>query len=134
MRTGGDNQRMTMSTVWGYTEFVIPIGYEKLKLTREVKAKDKTQALIIVPLRDKTIVMGFLSKVCTERNGDLGRDRILGFTNEYTEKGRVHKDQKGMVQKAGGLPGQVGVRKERPEGFRMGCKIKAEKASLGVAI
>lgn len=54
--------------------------------------------------------------------------------HEYTEKGRVHKDRKGMVQKAGGLPGQVGVRKERPEGFRMGYKIKAEKASLGVAI
>lgn len=81
MRTGGDNQRMTMRTVWGYTEFVIPIGHTKLKLTRAVKAKDKTQALIIVPLRNKTmIVMGFLSKVCTERNGDLGQDQILGST------------------------------------------------------
>lgn len=80
MRTGGENQRMTMRTVWGYTEFVISTGYTKLKITCEVKARDKTLALIIVPLRDKTIVMGFLNKVCTERSGDLGRDRILGST------------------------------------------------------
>lgn len=69
--------------------------------------------------------------MCTDRNEDF---RTLGIPliNRYTEKEESNKDQKGITPKAGGLSGQIS-QGSKGQRVRMGCKIRTEKASLGLA-
>lgn len=51
-----------MRAVFGYLEFAVPIGYMKLKIIYEVKAKDKNLTLIIISVIDKMMIVMRFSK------------------------------------------------------------------------
>lgn len=46
-----------MRVVFGYFEFVVFIGYMKLKIIYEVKVKDKNLILIIILVIDKMMIV-----------------------------------------------------------------------------